>query len=221
MDMQVVRLHNPHALAELEVMRLLAKWAPEPHRWLSLAQQLERGDAALWGASTRPEKLEGMFIVQWPLDALQDMPQVAFFYCEGGVKLRRKMIQEMVAAIRAAGYTSFAAINDSGASDDVWCRTFRECGPVKRIATLFEFNVETEEEANVRHNQEAIWGLKAREPTDKRKRTGGHHAGRAEGNPRPVRRKPEQRAAGRRKASVARPVRGRDNARRGKGPRGH
>jgi hypothetical protein len=196
--LRVMRIESPFALSELAIMQQLHKWTQDQNRWIALAQGMQEGIVAFFVASSRPDRLEGFFAIALPVDGLQDMPQVIHFQCEGGVKLRRKMVQEVVAFVRAAGYTTFAAINGSGVPDEIWVRAFREGGEIVSRQTLFEFKVK--EHASVGNNTNPV----RRKQEQKRpvERAGRHNARSAKGPPRAVRGKPDKRASGRRSARV-------------------
>lgn len=203
----VVRIENPHVFGELELMRQLHKWTPEPHQWLTLASQVQSGEAIVYGASTRPDKVEGMFIIQLPTGDLSDMPYVVHFRCEGGVKLERKMVSTLVDAIRDAGYSSFGMVHKGPGH----AKPFAPLGKPTKIATIHEYKLEVEDELFA----EIVWGKQA----DPNINPGGHNAGRAKGHPNPVRKRPKRRVAARGNTRVARPVRSRDHGRRNAGAR--
>lgn len=189
--LRVVRMENPYAIAEMEVIRQLSMWTMDQSKWLAVAEGIKGGYLALFCASTVPDRLEGVFIIGLPMDALQDIPQVVHFQCQGGLKLRKKMVETLVAFVKQCGYTSFAAMNGSRVPDAVWLRTFRDGGPIVRQQTIFEFDAkeraqrERSSKKPVRRKQERTAVVKLR---DRR------NPGRAKGVADPIRRKLDQRS---------------------------
>ena len=197
--LRVVRMENPYAIGELEVIRQLSMWSSDQNKWLALAEGVKQGTMVVFCASSRMDRLEGFFILAMPADPLQDVPNVVHFQCQGGVKLKRKMVLELLAFIRQAGYTSYVAANTSGAPDELWLRAFRDGGPVLRKFTAFEFSTKQQVDHG-RSRQGTVRRKHVRAAVHKHPNR--RNAGRAEGAPRAVRGHTDKRPARRRKARV-------------------
>lgn len=79
-------------------------------------------------------------------DLADDNPaQVAHFWNAGSSRLRGRMVDAILALLRAEGHMRVWAVNHTGAPDSVWGRMFRRAGEVERIGSIMEVRFRSEE----------------------------------------------------------------------------
>jgi len=86
-------------------------------------------------------KFEAVGIVLLPDDKFTPTPQVALFYNEGNMAMKRALVAKIVDFVAGAGYTRFRAINTTEKADSVWARAFRRAGPSDRVGSIMEFQI--------------------------------------------------------------------------------
>ncbi len=86
-------------------------------------------------------KFEAVGIVLLPNDKFTPTPQVALFYNEGNMAMKRALVAKIVDFVAGAGYTKFRAINTTEKADSVWARAFRRAGPSGRVGSIMEFEI--------------------------------------------------------------------------------
>lgn len=118
---------------------------------LSLAQALEYlfRESMLWVVywqGEQPLAICAASLPEGPLD--KNTVQVTLFYSEApGV--RRRLAQALVDTLKERGYNKFWALNNSGATDEVWARAFSPEGWYKKpLGCVYAFSVEENEDEN-------------------------------------------------------------------------
>lgn len=156
--LRTARITNPNAFYLQEVQDLFLAWNHDPEKWLSAVGEIlaDRG-ACIVGAVG--ERLAGLALISLPNKMVTDC-QVIHFHCDGGPKLRRMMVQEVVNFVQNRGYTGFIAVNGTGKPDSVWARAFRGAGVARTFGSVVEFKFD--ERTIRRINSEA--NLDARGP---------------------------------------------------------
>ncbi len=86
-------------------------------------------------------KFEAVGIVLLPDDKFTPTPQVALFYNEGNMAMKRVLVAKIVDFVAGAGYTKFRAINNTDKADSVWARSFRRAGQSDRVGSIMEFKI--------------------------------------------------------------------------------
>lgn len=84
---------------------------------------------------------KGLLIICFPTNKVTRLPQILHFYNGGGTQLRKKLLKDGVALVKARGYTKVWAINGTRKPDSVWARTFRVAGPAEPIGGILEFDL--------------------------------------------------------------------------------
>ena len=80
-------------------------------------------------------------IVILPNDKFTPTPQVALFYNEGNMAMKRALVAKIVDFVASAGYTKFRAINSTEKADSIWARGFRRAGKSYRVGSIMEFQI--------------------------------------------------------------------------------
>lgn len=141
MTPEVTILFNPAALNIPEVKGELFHWSRIEGWHTDLSQRMELGAAAIIVGTTDPHGLEGAAIVTLPNQMSEELPWVVHFNCRGGRALTRAMSEAVVDFVRAAGYTAYKALNQSGTPDKVWLRAFRTSGKPVFIGSTYLFDL--------------------------------------------------------------------------------
>lgn len=151
MPIEVMTLTNPIALTMPEVRAQLDKWTAH-QMWIDeLSTRMYAGGAAIIVGTTNDMVLEGAAIVTLPMNMGESLPWVIYFYNDGGHALTEKMLENMVAFIRGAGYTSYMALNQSGRADKDWLKVFEKAGNPKFIGSSYLFDL-TESNSDERNS---------------------------------------------------------------------
>ena len=82
----------------------------------------------------------GLAIIAAWTSVLEPLPWIAHFYASRP-GARAKLGAACAAWFRDRGYDAVRTMNFSGASDEAWARIFKRVAPVKRVATVFEFDL--------------------------------------------------------------------------------
>lgn len=144
MKPEVQTLVSPLALDIPEVKRELALWYTHSSQLQELAMRMQVGGAAVIVGTTDPFILEGAAVVVLPGNFTEDAPWVIHFHNRGGHALTEAMIKDVVAFIKAAGYTTFKALNQSGRKDTGWLRVFKSAGKPHFIGSAYFFDLTSE-----------------------------------------------------------------------------
>jgi len=144
-DVNVVRLQNPTVFLAAEVQDLFRKaFAANElvHFDDNQTAFMELVADPYAGVFVGQEggKLLGLGIIMLPATALQKKPRVFHFWCEGSAALRRALQNAGLAYMREAGYTSFWAINATGAQAQVYARLYKGMGKARELGTVVEFD---------------------------------------------------------------------------------
>lgn len=223
--MKIAPIENWEAFMLPPVCAALATWTKRTQDWTTLVHKVVAGKAMCLAGSNTPDKVEALSIIVWPEegDPFYPLPLVHHFHCNGGAKLRAKMVRATVAFLHAHGYTAFTAINVSGAPVEVWARAFSDAGFPHPIATVYEFKKDPyrgnyRKNAVRRKRAETAKHVHAAGDKPKHVEANRHDARRASGAKKPVRpvADPVVQPV---EHNVARPVRGKHGTRRGTGPK--
>lgn len=113
--------------------------AKESQAWI--ADQMDDPELAVFVA-LREGHLQGLLVLYGATTPFCPRPWAAFLGADA-TPARRALVREGCAWFAGRGHTRFWALNRSGASDAAWARIFGEAGEPSRVASLFEFDMES------------------------------------------------------------------------------
>lgn len=141
MTPEAMVITDPRVLQVPLVQRELENWKNFDAMFDALVDRMFTGHAAIVVGTTKENDLEGAAVMALPKNFGEDSPWVIHFHNRGPRSLTAVMVKAVVDFIRAAGYTGFKALNQSGHSDKSWLRAFRAAGKPEFIGSAYLFDL--------------------------------------------------------------------------------
>lgn len=140
--MEVQRLVNPAALDIPEVKAALDRWSNVVQWHDALKLQMSVGAATVIVGTADDTQIDAASIVTLPQAFTDSMPWVVHFHNDGPRALTHELVKATLDFIRDAGYNAYKAFNQSGKSDKLWLRAFKQGGKPKFIGSAYIFNLD-------------------------------------------------------------------------------
>ena len=146
MDINVIRLVHPASFQLIDIQNLVADafesldGTIDPDQLMGTLTSLVTNPDACILAAQEDMKWKGFVMITPALMFLE--PQVFHFYTAGSSKLRKAMIDSVVAWVKERGYNGFWTSNINGEEkDSAFKRLFKRAGPARKMGSIFRFEV--------------------------------------------------------------------------------
>lgn len=139
--MEISTLRNPDTLEIPAVKDAIGRWSNIEIWHDALKLQMGVGAAAVVVGTADDIKIDAVSIITLPQAFTDTLPWVVHFHNEGPRDLTHLVVKGTLDFIRKAGYNGFKALNQSGRSDKIWLRAFKNAGKPNFIGSAFLFDI--------------------------------------------------------------------------------